>query len=77
MRLGYQYRYHTQLVPLYVGLSLEFGNAWEDRIHWNELSASGAVYLGADTIVGPIYLGYGLHEDQSQTFYLFLGQPWF
>lgn len=77
IQLGYQYRYKTKMMPLYLGLSLEFGNTWEDSIHWNELSASGAVYLGADTLIGPIYLGYGLHENQDQTFYLFLGQPWF
>jgi len=77
MRLAYQYRYNTALAPLYFGTSLEFGNTWDNRIEWNDIASSVGFYMGAETLLGPVYLGYGIHENQDQTLYLFLGQPWF
>lgn len=30
--------------------------------------------LGAETILGPLYIGYGFAEDDRDTYFLFLGQ---
>jgi len=77
LRLGYQYRLSAKILPTYLGLSLEAGNAWDEEADWQDLNSSLSLYFGADTLLGPVYLGYGLHEWQKQSFYLFLGQPWF
>jgi NTE family protein len=63
-------------VPAYVGLSYEVGNVWESR---SDASISGArqngsVFLGLDTLVGPVYLGAGIGEQGDNAFYLFLGR---
>jgi NTE family protein len=42
----------------------------DDSVLW-----SGAVFLAADTILGPLYLGVGLAESGNGAAYLFLGRP--
>ena len=34
---------------------------------------AGSLFLGANTPFGPAYLGYGLAEGRSGTFYIYLG----
>lgn len=78
--LIYQRRiFRSQLVPVYGGLALQAGNTWESRsdISTNDLLSSGTVYFGADTPLGPLYLGFGLTEGGNNAAYLFLGQPFF
>ncbi len=63
------------ILPVYAGVSLEFGNVWDDR---RQISARGSVlggsiWIGVDTPVGPIYAGYGRSEDDVSAFYVFLG----
>jgi len=77
LRTGYQYRLSAGPVPTYLGLSLETGNVWEDDPDWGDLRSSISAFIGADTPLGPVYLGYGLHEGDQHAVYLFLGQPWF
>jgi NTE family protein len=62
---------------IYVGGSLETGNAWQNSrdIRFSNLRAAGSIYVGADTILGPLYLGYGLADRGSHSFYLALGLP--
>ena len=36
---------------------------------------SGSVYLGVDTILGPLYLGYGQASGGFRSFYFYLGRP--
>ena len=73
--------------PTYVGLSLESGNAWynedldpvngSNKLDFDELKYAGSVYLAADTIIGPFYMGVGAteyHSDYYYSFYLSLGQ---
>jgi NTE family protein len=68
----------TGLINTYAGASLEFGNVWEERseIGFDSLRLSSSVFVGADTFVGPLYLGYGLADGGYDAFYLFLGRPW-
>ena len=65
------------LDSIYIGGSFEGGNVWNKKsdIDTGDLLFGGSVFLGADTIFGPLYLGYGRNEgnDEGQ-FYLFLGQ---
>ena len=60
---------------LSVGTSLEYGNVWENRsdIDIGDGLFAGSLFLGADTAVGPVYLGYGLAEGGNSSFYLYVG----
>lgn len=68
----------TSLVRTYAGASFEVGNVWQDRdeIGFDDLRYGGSLFLGADTILGPVYVGYGLADTGDDAFYLFLGRPW-
>jgi len=62
---------------LRVGVSLEAGRA-RDRYtetHLNGWQQATAVYLGGDTPLGPLYLGYGYAKGGHRSLYLFLGLP--
>ncbi|MDI9569525.1 MAG: patatin-like phospholipase family protein [Pseudomonadota bacterium] len=61
---------------LYLGFSLEAGNAWRQRsdITWDSLIFAGSVFVGAETFIGPAYIAYGLAEGGHQTLGLFIGQ---
>ena len=62
--------------PFYAGCSFEYGNVFEKRddIKTEKGIAAGSFFLGMDTIIGPIYAGYGLAEGGRGNYYLFLGQ---
>jgi NTE family protein len=63
-------------LPVYVGLSLEAGNVWQDSsdMRLRNLIYTGAVMLGVDTPLGPLYLGYGRTEEDEASLYLRLGR---
>ena len=65
--------FHT---TLYLGFSVEAGNAWQKRsdITLHSLIYAGSVFIGANTFIGPAYIAYGLAEGGHQTLGLFLGQ---
>jgi len=80
MSLIYQRRiFKSQLIPVYGGVAVQAGNTWESRsdISADDLLGSGTLYLGADTPLGPLYVGFGLTEGGNNAAYLFLGQPFF
>ena len=62
---------------LYAGFSLEAGNAWvrKSDIDYGEVKKAASVFLGLDSILGPIYLGYGHTFGGKSAVYLFLGRP--
>lgn len=64
----------TQL-PFYLGLSAEAGNVWsqESEIDLSDLILASSVYLGTDTKMGPIALGYGFNEESEKSVYFYLG----
>lgn len=68
----------TGLVRTYAGASLEFGNVWDERseIRFDSLRVGSSLFLGADTFIGPIYLGYGFADGGFGALYLMLGRPW-
>jgi NTE family protein len=63
--------------PIYVGISAEAGNAWQNRsdISLDSMMINGSVFAGIDTFVGPIYLAAGFAEQGRTNFYLFIGTP--
>jgi NTE family protein len=79
LRGAYMYRLSKKIVPTYAGISLELGNVWQDS---SEIGSDGTIlavslFLGADTFVGPLYIGLGQTNEGDNAFYLFLGQPFF
>lgn len=63
-------------LPVYLGASLEMGNVWQRRgdIGFGETRKQGSLFLGLDTLVGPVYVGSGFGENGESAFYLFLGR---
>ena len=63
-------------VPLYAGLSIEMGNVWQtrDEMSFDDLRKNGSLFMGADTILGPVYVGAGADKEGDSAFYLFLGR---
>ena len=60
----------------YAGVSLETGNAWRtaDEVSASDLRRAWAVVFGADTLLGPVYVGHGHSDDGSDSFYLYVGR---
>jgi NTE family protein len=60
---------------LYAGASCEMGNAWTYRsdISFKDMLRAGSVFLGADSIIGPIYLAYGHAEGGYDAVYFTIG----
>jgi len=61
----------------YTGVSLEAGDAWSRAtgFRWGNVKKAGSLFVGADTVVGPLYLGWGQTYRGDSSFYLFLGRP--
>jgi NTE family protein len=62
---------------IYLGGALETGNVWEDnsKVDLGDLRRAGLLLAGLDTVLGPIYLGYGRADRGKDSFYLILGRP--
>ncbi len=78
VRAIYLHDLKTPLLKTYTGASLEAGNVWAERsaIGWDSLRLAGSLFLGADTPIGPLYLGYGHADGGHGALYLLLGRPW-
>jgi NTE family protein len=62
---------------IYLGGSLEAGNAWakDEGVTVESIKTGASTFLGADTIIGPLYLGYGYAGSSNNSLYLYLGKP--
>jgi NTE family protein len=62
---------------VYAGASLEAGRIGGQLVPGNAtgLVTTGSLFLAADTPLGPMYLGFGMGEDDNRTIYFFLGRP--
>jgi len=60
----------------FVGASLEFSSLRSDidTISDRPDIVSGSVFVGADTPLLPVYLAFGLSDEQEQSFYLAIGR---
>jgi NTE family protein len=63
-------------VPVYLGASLEIGNVWNARrdISFSSAKTNGSVFLGLDTLLGPVYFATGFDDGGGSAYYLFLGR---
>ena len=68
----------TLLEGVYGGFSLEAGRMREPVISDNPTGwiKAGSIFLGLDTVLGPLYLGLGRAAPGFNSFYLYLGRPW-
>jgi NTE family protein len=59
---------------VYGGLSFEAGEAWieGDSVTGNR-AWSGSLFVGADTMIGPLYVGYGRGDGDRSRWYLNIG----
>jgi NTE family protein len=62
---------------IYLGGSFELGNATAATMPFasGDLVRAGSVFLGLDTAIGPVYLGYGRADRKRDSVYLLLGSP--
>ncbi len=62
-------------MPLYLGGSLEQGGVWDKGadISLDSSFTAGSVYVGVESFLGPVFLGYGMAEGGNNMFYLQLG----
>jgi NTE family protein len=75
--------YYYRLTPpaltrgFFAGLSAEAGNAWAERgqIDLGDLRTGFSAFLGADTGLGPLYVGVVWAPRGETGVYLFLGRP--
>jgi NTE family protein len=63
-------------MPVYAGITLEVGNVWDtrDAVSLDDSLGGGSIWLGADTIAGPVYVGYGRAEGGAESFYFYVGR---
>jgi len=62
-------------LPAYVGGSLEAGNVWLRRedLGLDDLRGAASVFVGVESPLGPVFLGYGRSERGIDSFYLHFG----
>jgi NTE family protein len=62
---------------LFFGATLEAGNAWNQRgdVKLSDLRGGTSLFVGADTGLGPVYLGLTYAPRGSAGLYLFVGRP--
>ena len=75
------YYRHFNVMPLlswYVGTTAEYGGVWNDLSDFGTSPEwAGSLFLGANTPLGPIYLGYGYGGEGNKTLFFYLGKPLF
>jgi predicted Zn-dependent peptidase len=59
-----------------LGASIEKGNVWSKRseISFSSARTNGSLFLGMDTLLGPVYFATGFDEGGNSAYYLFLGR---
>ena len=82
MALGKLITYHkvgsSFIGDLYFGGSLESGNVWkkeEKQFDLGNLRLAGSVFVGYDTIFGPLYIAFGHTDGGYNAGYFYLGRP--
>ncbi|NNM03942.1 MAG: BamA/TamA family outer membrane protein [Gemmatimonadetes bacterium] len=65
---------------VYLGGSLSTGHAWDhgegalETLQWGDLRSGGSIFVGFDTLLGPIYLAQGFGDGGRRVSYFFLGR---
>ncbi len=78
-RLVYLYKLSEGMLTegMYAGASFEAGRIGGPLVPGSPTRTltSGALILAADTVLGPVYIAYGIAENDNRSFYFFLGKP--
>jgi NTE family protein len=62
-------------LPLYLGMSLERGRAWNnDNAFDSGYINAASIFLGLDTPLGPVNFSYGFNDEREKALYLNLGK---
>lgn len=66
---------HSRFLQSFIGGSLEAGNVWQDEadVSLDNTIIAGSVFLGLDTVIGPVYLGYGRTDTSESSIYIHIG----
>lgn len=60
---------------VYIGGSFEAGNVWENKDQFGkDLIYGGSAFIGLDTVLGPLYIGYGLADGYNGRAFVYLGR---
>ena len=63
-------------LPVYAGATLEAGNTWQSSGDLgDDWLLGGSLFLGLDTLLGPLYVGYAMGEEDHGTLFLYFGAP--
>ena len=74
-QIGGGLRLLTQ-TTFYMGAVFEAGNLWNQKsdMSVHDLHTSASLFFGADSFLGPIYLGYAIGDDGQNSAFLYIGQ---
>jgi NTE family protein len=63
-------------MPMYVGMSLEAGNVWGSRsdVDLSSLRTDASLFIGLDSLLGPVYLSFGYDSGGNTAIFLSLGR---
>ena len=69
---------HAKFLSLfksYAGVSLEVGNVWQtsEAVSFDNTIMAGSLFLGIDTPIAPLYLGYGITDTDERSAFIYLG----
>jgi outer membrane translocation and assembly module TamA len=66
----------AQRQGVYAGFIGETGNAWaaDESPSLDDLHRSLTLIVGADTVIGPVFLGYARADGPNQRFYVTIGK---
>lgn len=81
--LHFIYTHHVASLPpalgkgLYFGGALDAGNVWQtgQPTGSDGLLYGASAFVGADTVLGPLYFGLGAGKDGNRVWFLYLGIP--
>lgn len=61
--------------PFYIGASLEAGNTWHSKtdVRLDSLIYAGSLFIGLESPLGPVFLGYGYASGGHSSIYLTFG----
>jgi NTE family protein len=64
------------LLPTYIGATAELGNTWQDEsdISLDSSIFGGSVFIGVDSILGPVYLAVGMADTGQHALYFYVGR---
>lgn len=64
-------------LPLYAGVTVVAGNTFARHgdFDFDDMRIGGSVFLGADTVIGPVFVSVGAADGGRTAVYLFVGKP--